>query len=367
MSFESGSIAVRMFYVRKALPKDVVEKFAKHAAPPLKSMGTAAVQGWVGGRHLIDVPITDENAFYGGYLRLALVKAERKVPTSLLRAECMLEEVAYMRAEGKPFVDRKARSEIRKDVMGRLLPTMPPTLKGIPFVYEDREHLLYAGALSENQLDAFLINFKATVSVDLIPVNAGTASAKMRGINVADWSKTSFSSEVEDDEMEDAPGLDFLTWLWFASEARGGIFATKEHGELGVAIEGPLLFTRAGAGAHEISLRKGLPTVSAEAKTALLSGKKLRRAKLMLARADEKWTCSFDAETFVFRGVKLPDPKEMLDPISRFQERVMRLGDFRVLFFDLFDRFLDDRCDVKKWTATKKEIHQWSAERGGRA
>jgi hypothetical protein len=340
MSFESGSIAVRMFYVGKGLPKDVVEKFAKHEAPPLKSIGTGAAQGWVGGRHLIDVPITEENAYYGGYLRVALVKAERKVPGSLLRAECMLEEVAYMRAEGKAYVDRKARSDIRKEVMGRLLPTMPPTLKGIPLVYDDREQVMYAGALSESQLDAFLISFKGTVGVNLIPVNAGTAAAKRRGINVADWRKTSFSAEVGDEEMEEAPGLDFLTWLWFASEARGGIFATKEYGELGVAIEGPLLFTRAGAGAHEISLRKGLPTVSAEAKTALLSGKKLRRAKVMLARGDEKWTCSFDAEMFVFRGVRLPEPKEMLDPASRFQERVMRLGDFRVLVFWLVGWFL---------------------------
>jgi hypothetical protein len=33
----------------------------------------------------------------------------------------------------------------------------------------------------------------------------------------------------------------------------------------------------------------------------------------------------------------------------------------------LFDRFLDDRSDGKKWATTKKEIHQWGAERGGRA
>ena len=28
------------------------------------------------GRHLLDAPITDENAYYGGYLRLALVKRQ---------------------------------------------------------------------------------------------------------------------------------------------------------------------------------------------------------------------------------------------------------------------------------------------------
>jgi len=363
MSFESGSVATRLFYVVKGLSKDVVVRFNNHVAPPLKNLGSQSQQGWVGGRHLLDVPITEENAYYGGYLRLALVKAERKVPTSLLRAECMLEEVAYMRAEGRPFVDRKARNDIRKQVMARLLPTMPPTLKGIPFVYDDRDRILYAGALSDSQLDVFLIHFKATVGVDLIPVAAGTAAAKRRSINVADWSKTSFSPEVPDSEMEDTPGLDFLTWLWFASEARGGVFTTKQAGEFGIAIEGPLLFTRAGDGAHEISLRKGLPTVSAEAKTALLSGKKLRRAKLLFARADENWSCSFDAQTFVFRGLKLPEPKEMLDPASRFQERFQKIADFRDLFFELFDLFLDDHGDAKKWSATKKEIHRWSADR----
>ena len=111
MSFESGSVATRLFYAVKGLPKDAVERFSRHEAPPLKSLGSQSTQGWVGGRHLLDVPITEENAHYGGYLRLALVKAERKVPTSLLRAECLLEEVAYMQEEGKPFVDRKARKK----------------------------------------------------------------------------------------------------------------------------------------------------------------------------------------------------------------------------------------------------------------
>jgi len=51
-------------------------------------------------------------------------------------------------------------------------------------------------------------------------------------------------------------------------------------------------------------------TVSAEAKTALLSGKKLRCAKLMLALPDEAWSCSFDVQTFVVRSLNLPAPRE---------------------------------------------------------
>ena len=82
------------------MPKDALERFAAHAAPPLKSVGVESVHGWVGGRHMLDLPITEESAFYGGYLRLVLMKAERKVPTSLLRAECMLEEWAHKLGPG---------------------------------------------------------------------------------------------------------------------------------------------------------------------------------------------------------------------------------------------------------------------------
>ncbi len=363
MSFENGSISFRIFHVPHRLPKDAVERFAQRAAPLLKSMGADPVHGWVGGRHLLDVPITDENAFFGGHLRLVLLKAERKVPKSLLRAECMLEEFAHMRAENKPFVDRKTRSDIRKQVMARLLPTMPPTLKGIPFVYDERSSALYAGATSENQTDAFRINFRNAAGFDPIPLTAGTAATQL-GASIAGWGKTSFTPELPDSAMEETPGLDFLTWLWFASEARDGLFDTKEHGRVAVQLEGPLLFTRAGEGAHVMSLRDGLPTISAEAKTALLSGKKLERAKLILARSgDENWSCSFDTDAFVFRSLKLPESKEMLDGGSSFQDRIQKLGQFREMLLDLFEQFVAERGDPRRWAGAQKQIHRWVADR----
>ena len=363
MSFENGSISCRIFHVPHRLPKDAVAQFALRAAPPLKSMGPEPVHGWVGGRHLLDIPINDENAFCGGYLRLVLLKAERKVPPSLVRAECMLEEFAHMRAEHKPFVDRKTRSDIRKQVMARMLPTMPPTLKGIPFVYDERASVLYAGATSEAQTDAFRLHFRNATGIDPIPLTAVTAAVAL-GTSVADWGKTSFSPEVPDSAMEETPGLDFLTWLWFASEARGGLFDTPQHGRVAVALEGPLLFTRTGEGAHEMALRHGLPTISAEAKTALLSGKKLERSKLTLAMSgDENWSCAFDTDAFVFRSLKLPESKEILDAASTFQDRVQKLGQFRELLVELFAQFVAERGDPRRWANTQKTIYRWVTDR----
>jgi len=362
MSFESGLIGFRMCYAPKGLPDDAVDRFARHAAPPLKSLGTAPAIGWVGGRHLFDLPITDDNARFGGYLRLSLLKAERKVPASLLRAEAFLEELALMKAEKKPFLERKVRSDIRKQVMARLLPQMPPTLRAIPFVHDDRGGVVYVGAASEQQMDAFRVHFLAATGVDIVPVNTETAAAKRRGAKTRQWAPASFSPDAADGEMENEPGRDFLTWIWFASEERSGIFESSEHGRIAVALEGPLVLERPGDGAHVIALREGAPTVSAEAQTALMAGKKLRRAKLTLGRGDDTWAASVDADSFAFR-VKLPEPKEVLDPASRFQERIQKLGEFREMFFELFDQFLDDRCDEKNWAKARKKIHQWAASR----
>ena len=361
MGFESGSISFRMHYLTGRLPEDAVRRFTKHAAPPLDALGREAVTGWVTGRHLLDRNITDETAYVAGYLRLTLMKAERKIPESLLRAECFMEELAELQARGVQFLKREVRAEIRRTVMERIMPNMPPTLQGIPFVHDNRADLLYVGATAEKQAEAFVVQFGHTTGVTLAPATPAAAALKRMQVNVRDLDPTSFSPECEDELASDSLGQDFLTWLWFHSEARGGL-VRLDDGEYAAAIEGPLLFVNEGDGAHEALLRRGTPLVSTEAKTALLSGKKLRCARLTLARGDEMWMCALDAETFTFRGLKLPKG-DAVDPVGRFHERMLALETYREAFLGFFDAFLKERSEPARWKATRKEIHAWVAGR----
>ena len=361
MGFESGSISFRMFYLAGSMPEDAVRRFAKHAAAPIDSLGRDAITGWVTGRHLLDRVITAETAYVAGYLRLTLMKAERKIPEALLRAECFMEELAELQARGVQFLKREVRSEIRRTVMERIMPNMPPTLQGIPFVYDSRADLVYAGATAEKQAEAFVIQFGHTTGVTLVPVTPAAAALKRLRVNVRDLDPTSFSPECDDELASDSLGQDFLTWLWFHSEVRGGTVRLSDA-EFAVAIEGPLLFVNEGDGAHEALLRRGTPLVSTEAKTALMSGKKLRCARLTLARGDEMWTCAVDADTFTFRGLKLPKG-DAADPAGRFQERLLALETYRDAFLGFFDIFLKERSEPARWKATRKEIHAWVAGR----
>ncbi|MDZ4197726.1 MAG: hypothetical protein U1E27_00410 [Kiritimatiellia bacterium] len=364
MSFESGSVSFSMFYLSTSLPGDSVERFAREAAPPLTSLGDDPAVGWVGGRHLLDLPITEENARFGGYLRLTLLQALRKVPPALFRAHVALEELAWMKAEGKPFVPRRERADIRRDVMARLLPDMPPQLRGIRLVVDETARLAYSDALSPAQQDLLRAYVLRTTGIELIAVTPATAAAARRKVDVRDWGRTSFSAEVPADRVSEEPGHDFLTWLWYFCEAHGGIFKDEEHGDFALALDGPLMFSMEGDGAHETVLRKGAPIQSVEARACLLSGKKLRQARLTLGRPDESWTFSFSSDSFAFRGMKIPEENPPpMDPAGRFQDRLLRLAVFRDVFLRLFDRFIDERNGPKRWEGVAEEMREWARSR----
>lgn len=362
MAFESGSVSFRMFYVPKSMPKDAVARFAENAAPPLDTLSDGEIHGWVTGRHLLDRVITEKNATFGGHLRLTLMKAERKIPEPLLRAECRMEELAQQEATGQAFLSRKVRSEIRQSIIDRLLPTMPPQLKGVPFVHDERNGLVYASALSEQQMDAFTIAFTQSMGFGLIPVYPETAAMKRLRVDVKEWPPASFAPDIDDREAGQDPGEDFLTWLWFFSEARGGMAKLGDLGDFAVMIDGPLHFILEGNGAHEAVVRKGEPRFSAEAKAALLSGKKLKQAKLTVAQGDAQWSATITAAGFVVRGLKLP-PLEKMDNVTAFQERINQIGQFSEVFLRLHDRFVEERNNIAGWKKSVAEMRAWVKER----
>lgn len=362
MGFESGAISFRAFYVPGGLPEDAVARFAKQAMPPINTLSRGEITGWVTGRHMLDRNITEESAYSAGYLRLTLVKAERKIPPALLRAECAMEELAVMQAESKDRLNRSERSAIKKEVMERLLPSMPPSLTGIPIVYDSNAEILYAGATSEKQTDALLLNLQGTLAKTPVPITADTAAFKLAKFDTGTMlNPTSMSPDLEDPLAGSVIGHDFLTWLWFYSEARGGtIKVGSDH--YSVMIEGPLTFFLEGDGAHVTLLRKGAPLVSTEAKTALMSGKKLTSAKITVARNQEGWSTTVDASEFVFRGFKIPKDEE-LDSISWFQQRMISLSRFQKVFTEFYRIFLAERTNPEAWKPVQSNIHKWVSDR----
>lgn len=367
MNFETGSIAFRMLELPRPLPQDFAQRFAAHRAGPLEAVGASEQRGWVTGRHLLDSAIDEDSAKYGGTIRLALRRAERKVPTSLLKAECRAEELAVMAAEGKTYLRAKQRAEIRLAVTERLLPAMPPTLRAIPFVCEPAAFHLFVGAPAVEQLDVFNAALAAAVGFGGEPSTPETLAKLLKRVDLRDLTGSAFSPQRTNDVCEHAPGREFLTWLWFNSE-RANRMVPIGNQTIGVLIEGPLAFANEGTGAHSAVLRRGLPESSVEAKSCLLANKKLQSARITFARNEEtQWRFTLSADDFVVRGMKLPTGEGKLDAVSRFQERMAFLQDWRNLFVELFKTYLDVRTDSRAWSLETGRIREWISAKPSRA
>ena len=361
MSFERGSITLRVFKARpgSTMPSDAIERIAKDAIQPMELIPEEGSCGWATGRYLLDRNITEESVTVAGRIRLTLVKAEKKIPAALFKAECKQEELAALSASGKNFLNRQERSEIAKAVKDRMFPAMPPSLSGIDVVRSDTE--FYSTASSDKQVDLLTSSWKKTIGSEIFPYTPTLAAQMLGKYDLKSLKSTSFSAEMTDAEVEQDLGLEFLTWLWYYSEVCGGI-----NDNYGFALEGPFTFVHEGNGAHEIVVRKGNPGIAKEAKSALLAGKKLKKAKLTVVKGDLAWTCSIDGREWTFGSLKLPK-SEMVDPVGVFEERMLSIGYFIEAIEGVFKKFLSIRTDGAKWNKEIEGIRSWVEDRAEQA
>ncbi|WFB36574.1 recombination-associated protein RdgC [Kiritimatiellota bacterium B12222] len=363
MPFETGSVSFRMYHLPRALPESVLDGFLERVAPPLDTIKDQPVYGWVTGRHLLDRQIDDNNSYLAGYLRLCLLQAERKIPSSLLKAEMKQEELIRMAVNGSSHISRKEKVEMKQEIVDRLLHTMPPTLKGMTFVHRPDDAFLFAETLAEKQVDVFVSYLREALGFPAQVVTPESWAMHSQHSDPNNWVPCSFSEEVEAERTSPMPGHDFMTWLWYQSETHPDKVPAGKEGHVGVMIEGPLTLVMEGGGAHEISLRKGNPTQSSEAKACLLAGKKLRKATVNIVRGEQVWRLTLDGETLAVRGFKPIVPEENLDFISRFQDRMLQVELVSQLLRGLYDSFVEERKDPDAWGKRVKEIQSWAKAR----
>ncbi len=366
MPFEQGTLTFRICRLPEPLPADCLERFAAHAAPDLEQVLNEPVWGWVSGRHLLERRIDDQTCKLGGYYHLCLRQAERKIPASLLRAECRLIELTRMAEIGSDHLNRKEKKSIKEEVQERLLPTMPPQISGSYIAIDPSEGYLYTSATSPRQLDLVLGYFNKAIGFEPIPLAPENIASDLFEIDPDGLPLANISPDLSDSGDSGTLGENFLTWLWFYQEKNNGVLPPSKLGDFSFMLDGPLVLVAEGGGAFESNIRKGTPTVSAEAKAALLVGKKLRRAKLIFARhKGEEWALTFDVNEFIFKGLKLPDGDAM-DRFAIFEERMTNLYIVQNVIFALFQRFLKELSDPAKASEYQLAAKKWIKEREAR-
>lgn len=139
-------------------------------------------------------------------------------------------------------------------------------------------------------------------------------------------------------------GEEFLTWLWFRLETQGGNFELPGKREVGVSFDDFLAFAPRDDDETEHTLKKGSPSRSAEASTALRSGHRLRRAKLILGQGEMLWSFVLDGPTMSILSARLPeDDPDAESAGERSTDRIAAFLELQQIVAALYRIFLQER------------------------
>ncbi|GAB4339927.1 MAG: hypothetical protein Kow0089_13200 [Desulfobulbaceae bacterium] len=163
-------------------------------------------------------------------------------------------------------------------------------------------------------------------------------------------------------------GQEFLAWLWFKSEERGGAVEVPGMGDVLVVFEKHMLLEFGEGEASEKVICRGLQTELKEARAGLLMGKKPEQARIRFTRGDYEFNVTLTAATMEFRNVRLPktvaaadegDDPESLE--GRLLERISLFEELARLVNDLFRMFIAVRTS-ELWSEELARIRSWVHE-----
>ena len=125
-------------------------------------------------------------------------------------------------------------------------------------------------------------------------------------------------------------GQEFLTWLWYKSEERGGSVFVPGSGDIQLVFEKHMLLESGAGESLERLICKGLQTELQEARTGLRMGKKLEQARIYLAKGEHEWRLTLGATLFEYRNMSLPRTvspnEEAADPFAWEAKILERIG-----------------------------------------
>ncbi len=163
-------------------------------------------------------------------------------------------------------------------------------------------------------------------------------------------------------------GQEFLTWLWYKAEERGGAVSVPDRGEVEVYFEKHMLLEYGEGQDQEKVICRGLQTELREARAGLTLAKKPAQARLRLVWNDQEFGVTLVAATFEFRSVRLPktvdqadEGKGQADLEARLLDRIGLFEQLCDLVLDLFRLFISIRT-APEWPQELARIRAWIGE-----
>ena len=379
MAFASGPISCQRFYISGPIPSEITDEFIAtlnaRAFGKLAPLADETQIGWIGPRHLFETEITPEAIAFGRFAHLGVRLDRLKIPSNVLKAYIRMEEEAALQAGGREFL---GRSEKRRAKDAAILRAEQEAKEGrfrrlasYPVLIDLEEKIVYLGNLGEGLGEKVMQLFADTFGVALDPADperiatrlmlAAKNSRALENLPPCHLVRPPSEYAAGDVGAFDLNflGKEFLTWLWYQTDADEEPLKVHQSDEVTVMIDRMIkLKCDFGISGVDVITADG-PANLPEAKAALSVGKQPTKMGLILGCSLGEFRLTLDGTRMTLSGLIVSEDETEQDVRARIEQRFELLADAANLLDALFELFLLLRTN-RDWNAELHKMSEWA-------
>ena len=370
----SSSISFTRFRIIDPITHDlwtqIPDKLRQFAFRDIDDLPEMQAYGWVCFEDMLDREWRTAPPQKGAYLVFSLRLDTRRIPAGVIKKHVALalrEEKERMESQGKKFISRERKKELKERVLLRLRQRFLPTPAEFNVVWEPDRNEVWFASTQGKMIDLFMEAFLNTFDLHLEQIEPySLAEGLLDDVEMGklDSSEsTRFTGEPGSDGLMlgNVLGEEFLTWLWFQSDVAPGAFVNKEGQPFSVSMEQRIVVQGGEGDTRETASVAGTLSPLTEARFGLGKGKKVTRATIRLEKDELAFQFTLSADDFTLGSMKLPKvekPAEDEDPDAMLLERFYLMEVCLGLLESLYATFLRLRLSAA-WGETVQEITTW--------
>jgi recombination associated protein RdgC len=339
---------------------DIDGQLKKYAFQEISSATEEKSLGWTSLENILDTKFAYGSYAWGAYLAFSLRVDRKTISPALLKVKLLEAERKYPVGSRKPTLSKGQREEIKERVRLELLKHTPFVPSFYDVCWSPTDNWLIFSSLAPKATEDFEKLFQRTFDLSLSPfvpwdpryldpATAQQVTSLPKGVFLAP------QSAPENNQDPSFLGREFLTWLWFKSEERGGAVMIPGTGDVEVILARRLILESGDGEYSETVICQGLHADLKEGKAAIREGKKIKEARIMLGVGTDQWELTLKADRFQFQSVKLPAGMAMDEEEEEKEGRILE----RIY---LMERVLNTVDQLFTLFLTKRLSAQWSAE-----
>ncbi len=177
MSFLKTSTTFTRFRIADPVPSglwaEVPDRLRKNSFRDIDELPEDQSFGWVSFEDMLDATFAVNPVEKGQYLAFSLRLDTRRVPPAVIKkhhALAIKQEEAHNREQGKKFVSRERKKELKEQTMLRLKMRFLPIPAEFQTVWNTAEGVVYFTSTQQKMLDMFEEIFVRTFDLHLVPL-----------------------------------------------------------------------------------------------------------------------------------------------------------------------------------------------------